>query len=60
MKEEAVWTSEYRSQSEARENIGRYLEEYTHDRPHLGVANPTPHGVLLAFAVLTKYEALTA
>ena len=32
LKEQEVWTSEYRSLTEARENIGRYLEEYNHDR----------------------------
>jgi len=31
LQEEEVWTSEYRSLNEARENIGRYLEEYNHD-----------------------------
>ena len=59
LKEEEVWTSEYRSLAEARENIGRYLEEYNHDRPHRGVENRTPHEAYLAFAVLTKNEALT-
>jgi len=58
LKEEEVWTSEYRSLAEARENIGRYLEEYNHDRPHRGVDNRTPHEAYLAFAVLTKNEAL--
>jgi putative transposase len=58
LKEEEVWTSEYRSLMEARENIGRYLEEYNHDRPHRGVENRTPHEAFLAFAVLTKNEAL--
>ena len=43
LKEEEVWTSEYRSLNEARENIGRYLEEYNHDRPHRGVENRTLH-----------------
>ena len=57
-KEEEVWTSEYRRLAEARENIGRYLEEYNHDRPHRGVENRTPHEAYLAFAVLTKNEAL--
>lgn len=58
LKEEEVWTSEYRSLPEARENIGRYLEEYNHDRPHRGVENRTPHEAFLAFAVLTKNQAL--
>jgi putative transposase len=43
LKEEEVWTSEYRSLTEAREGIGRYLEEYNQDRPHRGVGNRTPH-----------------
>lgn len=34
LREEKVWASEYRSLSEARENLGRYLKEYNHDRPH--------------------------
>src|SRR4029450_10751928 len=59
LKEEEVWTTEYRNLQEARENIGRYLEEYNHDRPHRGVENRTPHAAYLAFAVLTKNEALT-
>src|SRR5215475_15822631 len=36
LKEEEVWPSEYRSLSEARENIGRCLEEYNRDRPRAG------------------------
>ena len=58
LKEEEVWTSEYRSLMEARENISRYLEEYNHDRPHRGVENRTPHEAFLAFAVDLKTEAL--
>jgi putative transposase len=58
LKEEEVWTSQYRSLMEARENISRYLEEYNHDRPHRGVENRTPHEAFLAFAVLTKNEVL--
>jgi transposase InsO family protein len=58
LKEEEVWTSEYRSLNEARENIGRYLEEYNHDRPHRGVDNRTPNEAFLSFAVLTKNQAL--
>jgi integrase-like protein len=58
LKEEEVWTSEYRSLAEARENIVRYLEEYNHDRPHRGVENRAPHKAFLSFAVLTKNEAL--
>ena len=56
-KEEEVGTSECRSLNEARENIGRYLEEYNHDRPHRGV-DRTPNEAFLSFAVLTKNQAL--
>jgi hypothetical protein len=56
LKEEEVWTTEYRSLSEAGENIGRYLEEYNHDHPHREVENRTPHEAFLDFAVLTKNE----
>jgi putative transposase len=59
LKEEEVWTAEYRSVEEARTSIARWIEEYNHDRPHRGVANHTPHEAFLAFAVLTKNEALT-
>jgi putative transposase len=52
LKEEEVWPSEYRSLTEARENIGRYLNEYNHDRPHRGVENRTPYEAYLGFAVL--------
>lgn len=58
LKEEEVWTSEYRSLEEARASIARWIEEYNHDRPHRGVENRTPHEAFLAFAVLTKNEAL--
>ena len=51
--------AEYRSLTEVRESIGRYLEEHSHDRPHHGVKNRTPHEAFLAFAVLTENEALT-
>jgi putative transposase len=58
LKEEEVWTSEYRSLKEARENIGLYLEEYNHECPHRSVDNRTPNGVFLSFAVLAKNQAL--
>ena len=58
LKEEEVWTAEYRSLEEARTNIGRWIEEYNHDRPHRGVGNRTPHEAFLAFAVDLKNEAL--
>jgi putative transposase len=58
LKEEEVWTSEYRNLPEARESIGRYVQEYNQDRPHRGIGNRTPHEAFLAFAVLTKNETL--
>jgi len=58
LKEEEVWTSEYRSLTEARKNISPHLEEHNHDHPHRGVENRTPHETFLAFAVLTKNQAL--
>ena len=60
LKEEEVWTAEYRSLQEARSSIARWIEEYNQDRPHHGVGNRTPREAFLAFAVLTKNEALTA
>jgi putative transposase len=59
LKEEEVWTAEYRSLEEARTSIARWIEEYNHDRPHRGVGNRTPHEAFLAFAVDLKNEALT-
>ena len=59
LKEEEVWTTEYRNLQEARGSIARWIEEYNHDRPHYGVGNRTPNEVFLSFAVLTKNEALT-
>ncbi|MGH9718534.1 MAG: integrase core domain-containing protein [Candidatus Acidiferrales bacterium] len=58
LKEEEVWTSEYRSLEEARTSIARWIEEYNHDRPHRGVQNRTPHEALLSFATDLKNEAL--
>jgi putative transposase len=43
LKEEEVWAAEYRSVQGARESIGRWIQEYNHDRPHHGVQNRTPH-----------------
>jgi integrase-like protein len=54
LKEEEVWTSEYRSLAEARENIGRYPEEYNHDRLHRGVENRIPLEAYLALKVSRK------
>jgi putative transposase len=59
LKEEEVWTAEYRNVQEARESIGRWIQEYNHDRPHHGVRNRTPHEAFLAFAAVLKNEALT-
>jgi putative transposase len=59
LKEEEVWTAEYRSLEEARINIGRWILEYNHERPHRGVQNRTPHEAFLHFAVDLKNEALT-
>jgi putative transposase len=48
LKEEEVWTAEYRSLEEARASIARWIEEYNHDRPHRGVGNRSPHEAFLA------------
>ena len=58
LKEEEVWTAEYRSLQEARTSIARWIEEYNHDRPHRGVNNRTPHEAFLRFAVDLKNETL--
>src|SRR5207247_3728724 len=59
LKEEEVWTAEYRSVEEAKTSIARWIQEYNHDRPHRGVGNRTPHEAFLAFAGVLKTEALT-
>ena len=59
LKEEEVWTAEYRTRAEARASIARWIEEYNHDRPHRGVGNRTPHEAFSAFAGALKNEALT-
>ncbi len=59
LKEEEVWTAEYRSLDEARASIARWIREYNHDRPHRGVGNRTPREAFLAFAAVLKNEALT-
>ena len=56
LKEEEVWSSEYRYLMEARENISRYLEEYNQDSPHRGVGNRNPKEAFASFAVLSKNE----
>ncbi len=58
LKEEEVWTAEYRSVQEARASIGRWIQEYNHDRPHHGVGNRTPHEAFLSFVTVLKNEAL--
>src|SRR5271170_5923233 len=58
LKEEEVWTSEYRSLDGARASIARWIQEYNHDRPHRGVGNRTPYEAFLAFAVDLKNQAL--
>ena len=59
LKEEEVWTSEYRSLEEARASIARWIQEYNHDRPRRGVGNRTPREAFLSFAAVLKNEALT-
>jgi len=59
LKEEEVWTAEYRSLEEARDSIARWIEEYNHDRPHRGVNNRTPREAFLAFEGVLKNETLT-
>ncbi len=59
LKEEEVWTAEYRSLEEARTSIARWIKEYNHDRPHRGVGNRTPLEAFEAFAAVLKNEALT-
>ena len=58
LKEEEVWTAEYRSVDEARTSIARWIEEYNHDRPHRGVGNRTPHEALLPLTGVLNHEAL--
>jgi len=59
LKEEEVWTAEYRNVQEARASIARWIQEYNHNRPHRGVGNRTPHEAFLSFAVDLKNQALT-
>jgi len=59
LKEEEVWTAEYRNLDEARSSIACWIEEYNHDRPHRGVENRTPHEAFLAFTGALNPEALT-
>ena len=57
LKEEEVWVHEYRSLEEARASIGRWIEEYNHNRPHQGLQNRTPHQAFLQFAAIQLSEA---
>ncbi len=59
LKEEEVWTAEYRNVAEARASIARWIEEYNHDRPHRGVQNRTPQEAFLAFTAVLNSETLT-
>jgi putative transposase len=59
LKEEEVWTAEYRSLKEAQASIPEWIEEYNHDRPHSGVHNRTPHEAFLAFTAVLNSETLT-
>jgi putative transposase len=59
LKEEEVWTAEYRSVEEARASIARWIEEYNHDRPHRGVGNRTPREAFLGFGAVLNSETLT-
>ena len=62
LKEEEIWVNEYRSLEEARQSIGRWIEEYNHDRPHRALGNRTPREARAGFAQpqpLTKSQALT-
>lgn len=59
LKEEEVWTAEYRSVDEARASFGRLIEEYNHDRPHRGFGNRTPHDAFLSLTRVLINEALT-
>jgi len=61
LKEEEIWLNEYRTLEEAKESIGRWIEEYNHDRPHRALGNRTPREARAGFAQpqpLTKTPAL--
>jgi putative transposase len=59
LKEEEVWTAEYRNVQEARASIARWIQEYNHDRPHRGVGIVPPHEAFLSFSTVLKNEAQT-
>ena len=54
LKEEEVWTAEYRSLEKTRASIARWIKEYNHDRPPSGVGNRTPHQAFFGFRSCTK------
>jgi putative transposase len=58
LKEEEVGLAEYRNLEEARENIGRYMREYNHDRPHRGLRDRTPREAYVSFESDLKNQAL--
>ncbi len=52
IKEEVIWLEEFASFSEARETIGRWMEQdYNHEDPHsaLGYRSPVEFEALLAY-----------
>jgi hypothetical protein len=59
LKEEEVWTAEYRNLEEAQASIGHWITEDNHDRPYRRVRNRTPHEAFLAFKAVLNSEALT-
>ncbi|MGH9684192.1 MAG: integrase core domain-containing protein [Candidatus Acidiferrales bacterium] len=47
LKEEEVWTVEYRTWTKREPTIARWVDEYNRDRPHRGVKNhPSARGLL--------------
>jgi putative transposase len=59
LKEEDVWTAEYRRWEPAPESVARSIQRYNHDRPHRRVHNRTPQEACLPFAGVLKTSALT-
>jgi len=59
LKEEEVWTAEYRGLEEARTNIARWIEDYNRDRPHREGRDRTPHETFLVFEAVLNSDALT-
>lgn len=61
LKEEEICLDEDRSLEEARQSIGRWIEEYNHDHPHRAVKNRMPREARAGFVhpqPLTKIGAL--